>query len=288
MDTLRVLLRENRLPRLEMRMLWQHVLQVPRSWLIAHDTDTLDPEHVTRYRQLERRRLLGEPMAYILGYREFMSREFQVTPDVLIPRPETEVLVETALSWLGGRRRRQADTFPADGAADAGPSVLDLGTGTGVIAISMALEHPGVRVTATDASAAALRVARENAKSLRASVEFLTGNWYDALSGTAHNGFDLIISNPPYIDASDPHLSQGDLRFEPGMALTDGKNGLSALKIISAGAGKWLKKGGALFVEHGWVQAEAVRGLLRDAGFSDVDSVPDLAGIPRVTGGIYN
>lgn len=282
MDTLRVLLREERLPRLEMRMLWQHVLQVPRSWLIAHDTDPLDPRHVARYRDLENRRLAGEPMAYILGYREFMSREFQVTPDVLIPRPDTEILVETALGWLGSDRSRHADTA---GGTGQGPRVLDLGTGTGAIAISIALEHPGVQVTATDVSAAALRVARENARALHAPVEFLLGSWYDALPVSRHGFFDLIVSNPPYIAATDPHLGQNDLRFEPLSALSDGATGLTALQAIIAGAQAWLRPHGALLMEHGWDQAEAVRASLVRAGYEGVTSHRDLAGIERVSGG---
>ncbi|NYT85035.1 peptide chain release factor N(5)-glutamine methyltransferase [Pollutimonas harenae] len=262
---------ESSLPRLEVHMLWQHILQVSRAWLIAHDRDPLAPDTVARFLELQSRRLAGEPMAYILGHREFMGRDFLVGPGVLIPRPETELLVETALDYLQG--------LPA-------PRVLDLGTGTGAIAVSIALNVSGARVAATDLSADALVIARRNAQELGAEVEFFQGSWYDALVG--HSGFDLIVSNPPYIAACDPHLGQGDLRFEPALALTDGSDGLSALRTIVQGAGARLKPGAALYLEHGWDQALAVRQLLQQAGFTQVASLQDLAGIERVTGGIYN
>ncbi|AEC20990.1 heme biosynthesis protein [Pusillimonas sp. T7-7] len=259
------------LPRLEVHMLWQQVLQVSRAWLIAHDRDPLAPEAIARFHDLQARRLAGEPMAYILGYKEFMGRDFRVSPGVLIPRPETELLVETALDYL---QRCRA------------PRVLDLGTGAGAIAISIALNASGASIAATDVSMDALAVARQNAQALGARVEFLSGSWYDALVG--HSGFDLIVSNPPYIAACDPHLAQGDLRFEPVQALTDGSDGLSALRTIVQGAGARLKPGAALFLEHGWDQAKAVRQLLQQAGFTQVASLQDLAGIERVSGGIYN
>ena len=271
MDSLRAMSRDSRLPRLEMQMLWQHVLQVPRSWLIAHDTDPLTPQAIARFRELEARRVAGEPMAYIVGCREFMGHDFQVSPAVLIPRPETELLVETGLDYLKGKKA---------------PRVLDLGTGSAAVAVSIALRCPAATVVASDLSSEALVVARANAKRLGANVEFVQGSWYDALSG--HKGFDLIVSNPPYIAAGDSHLQQGDVRFEPTAALTDGLDGLSALRQIIDGAGQRLLSNGGLFVEHGWDQAQAVRQLLQSAGFERVASAPDLAGIDRVTGGIYN
>ena len=252
-------------------MLWQHVLQVSRAWLIAHDKDPLPAEAVARFRELASRRQAGEPMAYILGSKEFMGHDFQVGPGVLIPRPETELLVETALTHL--------QAMPS-------PRVLDLGTGTGAIAVSIALRMPQADVVATDVSADALNIARQNAQNLDARVEFLQGSWYDAL--VDDKGFDLIVSNPPYIAAGDPHLIQGDLRFEPESALTDGYDGLSALRTIVQGASVRMKPGAALFMEHGWDQAQAVRQLLQQAGFVQVASLQDLAGIERVTGGIYN
>lgn len=268
MATLRALLQGSRLPALECRMLWQHVLQVSRSWLIAHDDQSIPAEQVAHYQQLESRRLAGEPMAYILGYREFMGHGFQVTPAVLIPRPETELLVETAIQLL--QKGRAA-------------SVLDLGTGSGAIAISIALACPHAKVVATDLSPDALMLARKNAHDMSATVEFHQGSWYQALpSGKV---FDLIVSNPPYIPKDDPHLVQGDLRFEPALALCDGQDGLDAYREIIAGASGYLSPGGSLYVEHGWDQAEPVCRLLHQAGFSEVRSLPDLAGILRVSGG---
>lgn len=269
--TLRSLAGGDPLPRNEQRLLWQHVLGVSHSWLIAHDTDPVASSSVRVYQRLAQRRLAGEPMAYLLGEREFMGHSFKVSPAVLIPRPDTEVLVEVALACL-----------PPDRPA----SVLDLGTGSGAIAVSVALARPNARVVATDASAEALAIARQNAASLGASVTFLQGSWYDALDDNA--AFDLIVSNPPYIARLDTHLQQGDLRFEPRLALTDEHDGLQALRAIVDGAQRRLNRSGALYVEHGWDQAAAVRQLCRQAGLHDVRSIRDLAGIERVTGGIYN
>ncbi|WP_338880164.1 peptide chain release factor N(5)-glutamine methyltransferase [Achromobacter veterisilvae] len=265
---LKTLLLDARLPRLEVRMLLEHVLGKPRAWLLAHDTDPLAPEVAAAYESLAQRRLSGEPMAYLVGHREFMGHRFRVTPDVLIPRPDTEVLVETALECL------------ADLAA---PAVLDLGTGSGAIAISIALARRDARVMASDVSAAALAVAAANAWDLAASVRLVEGSWYEAVP--AGEGFDLIVSNPPYVASDDPHLDQGDVRFEPRGALTDGAGGLEDLARIVLGAGRHLKRGGALWMEHGWDQAQAVRDLLAQAGFDAVHSRRDLAGIERISGG---
>ncbi|HEY9278739.1 MAG TPA: peptide chain release factor N(5)-glutamine methyltransferase [Eoetvoesiella sp.] len=270
MANVRELLRASELPRLETQMLLQHVLQVPRVWLISHDTDSLQPEKVDQYHALAQQRLAGQPMAYLLGFREFMGHAFAVSPAVLIPRPETELLVETALDFLNESVNRQ-------------PRVLDMGTGSGAIATSIALACPRARVVGTDISGEALALAAENAHRLGARVEFLDGSWYHAVCGQPV--FDLIVSNPPYISASDPHLQQGDLRFEPAGALTDGADGLDALRTIVHGASAWLKAGGALWMEHGWDQALAVRGFLQQAGFKQVKSLPDLAGIERISGG---
>jgi len=197
-----------------------------------------------------------------------MGHAFGVGPDVLIPRPETELLVEAALEWLHGFESL---------------AVLDMGTGSGVIAISIALARPDVAVLATDRSMKALKVAAENALRLDAKLHFASGNWYGALE--AAQKFDLIVSNPPYISRDDPHLEQGDLRFEPRLALTDDADGLDALRTIIGGAPKRLKPGGALWVEHGWDQAGAVRALMDQAGLRGVDSRRDLAGIERISGG---
>lgn len=262
-------LQSSALPRLEAFMLWQHVLGVSRSWLIAHDTDPVSAEHVTAYEALSARRQGGEPMAYILGEREFMGHRFQVSPDVLIPRPDTELLVEHALTVLAGQ---------------TAPRVLDLGTGSGIVAISIALARPDAQVYAMDVSEAALVIAADNACALGAFVQFCSGNWYDSPFGSQH--YDLIVSNPPYIHAQDDHLEQGDLRFEPQGALTDRSDGLSALRTVIEGAPMRLTGPlAALYVEHGWDQAEAVRDMLQHSGFEGTASFRDLAGIERVSGG---
>jgi release factor glutamine methyltransferase len=216
---------------------------------------------------LERRRA-GEPLAYIVGKREFFGRAFRVTPDVLIPRPETELLCELTLARL-------AVSHPERSAR-----VLDLGTGSGAVAVTVACERPQDDVCATDLSEAALEVARSNARSLGGRIRTLQGSWYGPLRGER---FDCIVSNPPYVAPGDPHLGQGDLRFEPSLALRDPVDGLSILRSIVEGAPGHLHAGGWLLLEHGWDQASAVRSLLADAGFGAIASHPDLAGIDRVT-----
>ena len=271
MTCVRDLLGDTGLPRLEAQMLLQHALGVPRSWLIAHDTDVLAADDTAAFHALEKRRLLGEPMAYILGVREFMGHDFQVSSSVLIPRPDTEVLVETAIQFIAQRE-------------PAATRVLDLGTGSGAIAISIALACPYATVVATDSSAEALPVAQANASRLGARVAFFQGSWYGALPN-AYKPFDLIVSNPPYIQVNDPHLVRGDLRYEPSGALTDGADGLQALVQIIDGAKAWLAPEGGVWLEHGWDQAQAVRALLVKAGFNRVESRVDLAGIERISGG---
>jgi len=271
MATARELIAGCGLPLLEARMLLERALGVGRAWLIAHDDEALPGDQVTVFLDWARRRRDGEPMAYLLGEREFMGHDFQVSPAVLIPRPDTELLVETALEHLRGI---------------AAPRVLDLGTGSGAIAVSIALARPDAAVEATDLSADALAVAAANAPRLGAAVAFLPGDWYEALNGAAPAPtYDAIVSNPPYIAAADPHLSQGDLRHEPPLALTDRADGLAALRQIVRGARAWLKPGGALWMEHGWDQAAQVRDLLDAAGFVRVESRRDLAGIERISGG---
>ncbi len=249
-------------------MLLEHVLQKPRAWLLAHDTDEIDPQAAAQFLTLCAERRQGKPMAQLIGYREFMQYRFLVTPDVLIPRPETELLVEVALKSIE---------------QTSNPAILDLGTGSGAVAISLALLRPDALVVATDLSIPALSVAQQNAQALGARIQWWQGSWYEALPPEGR--FDLIVSNPPYIASGDPHLSQGDLRFEPRAALTDGADGLSAIRLIVRGARAHLKAGGQLWLEHGYDQAEAVHKLLSDQGFSGVRSLQDLAGIARVTGG---
>lgn len=253
--------------RLEAQVLFAHALGVNRAWLIGHDRDALTPEQTTAMDALLKRRLAGEPVAYLLGEREFYGRPFRVTPDVLIPRPDTELLVELALERLS---------------PDEALNVLDIGVGSGAVAVSLALERPRCRVTGVDISAGALRVAAANAEALHAGVEFLASDAFDALGGRR---FHLIASNPPYIAAADPHLALGDLRFEPPQALASGVDGLDLIRRLAGAAPNHLEAGGWLLLEHGWNQAAAVRDLLREAGFSAVFSASDLAGHERVTGG---
>jgi release factor glutamine methyltransferase len=253
--------------RIEARALAVHAWQVDAAWLIAHDSDALSREMLAAFHSLLTRRVEGIPIAYLVGSREFYGRPFQVSPDVLIPRPDTELLVELAL-----------DRIPPDRPAD----VLDLGTGSGCIAITLALECPLARVTAVDRSTAALKIAQYNADILDARVEFLSSDWFADLTGRR---FDLIVSNPPYIPAADPHLARGDVRFEPVTALAAGADGLDDLRRLSRDARTHLKAGGTLLLEHGYDQGDAAQALLRMNGFDDPQSWPDLAGIPRVSGG---
>jgi len=275
--TIRASLAYAALPRLEIHMLWQHVLGCSRAWLAAHDTDPLDAAAVAQFEALRARRLQGEPMAYLLGRREFMGHDFHVSPAVLIPRPETECLVEAALH--AAQRMRQTTGCRI-------VRTLDLGTGSGAIAISLALADAHFDVVASDLSAAALDVARRNAQHLGASVQWRQGRWYDALC--TQDRFALIVSNPPYIASHDAHLRQGDLRFEPRQALTDGADGLQDLRAIITGAHQYLAAGGECWVEHGWDQAAAVRALFSEAGFGEVRSLTDLAGIERLSGGVWH
>lgn len=267
-----------KLPGFEARLLLGHVLQQPSVWLLTHDDGVLDETALQVFNALVTRRHAGEPVAYLLGHREFFGRDFVTAPGVLIPRPETELLVDIALKKLGaGDAAAEAET------ASNAPLILDLGTGTGCIAITLALEYPQVRVTAVDASAAALAIAKENAQQLNATVRFLQSDWY---AGVEDETFDLIVSNPPYIAVADTHLAQGDLRFEPSAALASGADGLDAIRHIIATAPAYLSAQGQLWLEHGYDQADAVRALLFTAGFVDIEQHRDLAGIVRVSGGV--
>jgi release factor glutamine methyltransferase len=254
---------------LENRILLCEATGLTRVQLITQGDRALTPDEAARLDELVARRLRGEPIAYIVGRREFFGLDFHVGPAVLIPRPDTELIVELALERL----------------PETSPRLLDMGTGSGAIAVAVAHTRPDADVTALDVSPDALDVARENAAANGARVRFLESSWFDALA--AGDTFDVIASNPPYIAAGDEHLAQGDLRFEPVGALTDHADGLSALRIIVAGSPRHLAPGGWLLLEHGYDQAAAVRALLLQAGFTDVQSWRDLAGIERVSGGRF-
>lgn len=254
--------------RIEIQCLLQHVLNVPRAWLLAHSEHYPNETEQTHYHELLQRRLLGEPVAYLLGEREFFGLMFKVTPATLIPRPETELLVELALSRI-----------PQQGFC----RVLDLGTGSGAIALALAHARPDVEVLGCDASTTALAVAQVNARQLAiVNAAFIHSDWFDAFTAQK---FNIIVSNPPYIAAGDPHLARGDVRFEPISALVSGGDGLHDIRQLVAHAPDYLEPGGWFFLEHGYNQATQVRELLQQAGFDAVFSACDLAGIERVSGG---
>ncbi|HEX7643534.1 MAG TPA: peptide chain release factor N(5)-glutamine methyltransferase [Burkholderiaceae bacterium] len=263
-QTLAELQKDSPLDVLETRILLMHALGLSRTQLVTQSSRELTSEETTAFAALAARRIAGEPIAYITGVREFYGLPFRVTPAVLIPRPETELLVELAIERLPQRGR-----------------ALDLGTGSGAIAVAIAHTRPDAAVTALDVSADALAVAQGNAERNGAKVEFLHSDWYAAVAGRR---FDVIVSNPPYIVAGDSHLAQGDLRFEPLGALTDHADGLFAIRQLCADAQSHLEPGGAIYIEHGYDQAKAVRALLSGHGFANVQSWRDLAGIERVSG----
>lgn len=252
--------------RLEAQLLLQTALNVDRAWLISHENDALEANIHAVFQASLLRRLQGEPIAYILGYREFFGLELIVTPATLIPRPDTETLVETALAKIPETKHC---------------SILDLGTGTGAIALAIAKHRPHANVVTVDSSLAALKVAKNNAERLQiTNVQFLTSNWFDALE---HQKFDVIVSNPPYIEQDDAHLKQGDLRFEPLNALASGIDGLDDIRQIIANCLIYLKPQGWLMLEHGYNQAEAVADLMADVGLVDITTIQDLGGNDRVT-----
>ncbi|MDH3280813.1 MAG: peptide chain release factor N(5)-glutamine methyltransferase [Gammaproteobacteria bacterium] len=255
-------------PRLDAQVLLAHCMGCATTGLLADPDAALAPAVAQRFARLVRRRRRGEPIAYLTGEREFWSLPLRVSPATLIPRPETELLVERALAHIP---------------AGARLAVADLGTGSGAVAMAIACERPHCRVTATDCSRAALDIARDNARRLRlANLEFAHGDWYAAVPGQR---FALIVSNPPYVAADDPHLQIGDLRFEPGIALPAGPAGLDALTKVVHGARAHLAPGGRLAVEHGFDQGGCVAALFEAQGFADIRVSPDAAGHPRVTEG---
>jgi len=263
------LLRDCGLPRLEAELLLCSVLGCERVWLLAHAEEAIDPSNARSARARFARRRAGEPVSYITGRREFYGLALRVTPEVLIPRPETERLVELALERL-------PLVAPA--------RVLELGTGSGAIAIALASERPGLAIVATDVSEAALALARRNACEHGAEIDFVLSDWFDAL---APGQVDLIVSNPPYVAVGDAHLERGDLRFEPRVALVGGEDGLACIREIAARAQNWLRPNGWLLMEHGYDQGDRCVELLGSLGYAEVADFHDLAGQPRACAGAW-
>jgi release factor glutamine methyltransferase len=255
------------LGRLESEVLLAHLLGVTRAWLYANSEAAVDSAREQAFLSLIERRKTGEPVAYLTGDCEFWSLRFKVTPDVLIPRPETELLVEATLGLIP---------------ADADWRIADLGTGCGAIAIAIASERPRCDVHATEISRAAIEVAMENERNLAPGrVHFHLGSWLAPLQGK----FNIIVSNPPYVARQDPHLKEGDCRFEPQAALTPGEDGLSAIRQVTGASMDYLDNGGTLILEHGYDQGHGVRQILKDGSYTDVNTVKDLNDLDRVTSG---
>ena len=252
--------------RYESQLLLQHVLKVNRAWLIAHEHDTVGADVQHEFNVLIQRRIGGEPVAYILGQREFYGLNLAVSPATLIPRPDTEILVDLALEKIPANQPTQ---------------VLDLGTGTGAIALAIAQQRPFAQVTGVDASKAALEVAIRNNQQLYIThSHFVLSDWFSALNDTR---FDVIVSNPPYIEAANTHLQQGDLRFEPISALASGTDGLDDIRRIIDGCLIHLQPQGWLMFEHGYNQAQSVSALMAQAGLVNIETFKDLGGNDRVT-----
>jgi release factor glutamine methyltransferase len=258
------------LDRREARLLLAAASGIPEARFVAHPEHELDESSRSRFEAWTARRKQGEPIAYLIGWREFYGLTLAVTPAVLIPRHESELLVERALERLPVKATQSACR------------VLDLGTGSGALALAIKRERPSAQVRAVDASRPALAVARGNALRLGLEVDWREGHWFSAVPGEC---FDVIVSNPPYVALGDPHLAQGDLRFEPTAALIGGADGLAAIRDIVRDAPAHLRPGGWLFLEHGYDQADAVRACLQAANFEEITAWPDLAGHPRVSGG---
>lgn len=279
---------ETQLPLSELRILLGFTMNMDRIALITRDQEPICMDKLSQFKSLAARRAQGEPIAYLIGEREFFSRPFKVSPQVLIPRPETEELVERALAFLNPRSGQNLLT-----------RVLDIGTGSGAIAITLALESPILEVTATDISEEALQVAQHNATFLRAHhIQFVHSDLFSAFTeqpgnppppgnfGTTHSvptlQFDLIVSNPPYIRADDPHLTQGDLRFEPSLALTDHSDGLDFYRSIASQSTPYLRPHGAILIEHGYDQQAQIIQIFKESGYNMVQGFRDLAGTPRI------
>jgi release factor glutamine methyltransferase len=254
-------------PAVDARCLLSHVFNKPREWLIIHDQDIPDSRTADDYYALIERRAAGEPVAYITGYREFWNLKLRCNDSTLIPRPDTEVLVERALCHAG-----------------TAPSVLDLGTGTGAIALALKSELPQAAVTGVDLCEQAVELSMQNAADNSLDAEFICGSWYEPVK---ERKFDLIVSNPPYIAPGDHHLACGDLRFEPCRALVAEEHGLADLKLIISQGREHLSRGGVLLVEHGFDQGESVRQIFELYGYSDIVTTVDYGGNERVTEGVF-
>jgi release factor glutamine methyltransferase len=268
-STIDGLLRECGLPRLEAELLLCSSLGCERAWLIAHAEEAIDSSRARSAHARFARRRAGEPVSYITGRREFYGLAMRVSPEVLIPRPETERLVELALERL---------PLGAPG------RVLEIGTGSGAIAIALASERPGLAIVATDVCEAALALARWNAHDHGAEIDFVLSDWFGALGPER---FDLIVSNPPYVAAGDAHLERGDLRFEPRLALVGGEDGLACIREIAVCAQNWLRPNGWLLMEHGYDQGDRCVELFSALGYTDVADFHDLAGQPRACAGVW-
>jgi release factor glutamine methyltransferase len=252
----------------EAKILLAHVLGRDRAWIAAHGDAPLSRDQANAFDTLARRRRNGEPVAYLTGRREFFGLDLEITPEALIPRPETELLVERTLSWI---------------ASDASASVLDLGCGSGAVALAIARERPRSRVLGVDIAPGAVELAKRNRERLAiANASFIVADWFD---GVSREAFDVIVANPPYVAEDDPYLKEGDLRFEPPIALTPGPDALAAIRTIIGDAPAYLAPRGALALEHGHDQSPAVQKLFSEAGFTDVRPWRDLAGMFRVTTG---
>jgi len=268
-DATKLLYEASDTPRIDAEVIMQHIIEHPLAWLIAYGDTLATTDHVQQFYQLVEERQQGQPIAYLVGKRDFWSLSLKVSTQVLIPRPDTETLVEHALQRLPN---------------DAPVNVLDLGTGSGAIALSLAKERPLSRVTAVDSQTGALAVARENARINNiTNVDFIKSDWFHDIS--SDSAFELIASNPPYIEAGDPHLTQGDLRFEPSSALVAKHGGLSDLTTIIHQSLGYLSPNGWLIVEHGYNQAESVTALFKQAGYQNIECYNDLNELPRCTVG---
>ncbi|AGF46632.1 methyltransferase [Candidatus Kinetoplastibacterium desouzaii TCC079E] len=270
MVSIEELIESSAIPRMEVMILLEHLLKKSRTWMIAHDSYLISSSVLNHYMRLVKRRLDGEPIAYLTGQKEFMGYNFFVNKDVLVPRPETELLVEHSLNIIKKYKKI--------------PRIIDLGVGCGAIAISIYLYRQDSYVVGCDISNNALLVAEKNMKALKASINLLQSNWFDSIS--KQEKFDVIVANPPYIAKYDDHLKKGGLIFEPEHALTDGSiDGLGSIRIIVRDSINHMREGSSLWIEHGWNQAQQVRYIMNNYGFRDIVSLCDLSSIERVTGG---